>query len=84
MNKCETCGSEIKPTKPFCSVCEYRRIQEKLVPISIKNYDYYVVLDALEFAYQNFKDGEKQSEFREVLYCWRRLSENFQSCDGTL
>jgi hypothetical protein len=66
MESCTDCGSEIRPNKENCTVCEMRKLQEKLMPVSITFYDLHVIIDSLEFSSKNCKDGEKQKEFRQT------------------
>lgn len=78
--KCLKCKSYLRSGFEGCFVCEYKEFQEKKVNITIKDYDYQVILSALEFSIENCEDFDKQKEFREVLLNWVN---NHEVC-GTL
>ena len=80
MNFCEKCKSEFKPnTRNVCLVCEQVDLHGKIVSVPVQLYEYSVILDALEFAFGKFKDGEKKKEFKHVLSIWNKFSKNFET-----
>lgn len=83
MKVCTDCGSEIKLGKEECSVCLHRNFQEKTFNLSIKTFDYHIILDALEIAIKsNINNIEKVKEFREVMKNLNQLSKNFELTNG--